>query len=392
MLFVTAPENAADVRAFCAKFHENIRVEYKSAFDENVRRSLPKVLSSFANSLGGVLIVGVETENGVAREPIQGFPTPEEELPLTIENICLGNINPPIIPRIRVIPSDVAGLIFAIIEVEESWEAPHAIENSKKVYVRTGNAANPYEMASVDLIIELVRRRAKPEAKRQRLLSVAENRARHVVTEQTIHAEISASPLYPRRALCTREDCWDFVANALYRGGRYFPYDTVRRVEDGVASFQAETEYGQVSMDGVLFVRRVLQLNTEGAEDNVLLLRELLQPTFRLLHCAEAFCRQFGYRGGLTIRVTANNVRHLRMLFLPGFRAGWDSLGDYECFEDAVSAVEITESERLTSDLRGLCQSLLRQMCWSFYQSAEPFPAEALGGYIERGIQGLGFR
>jgi hypothetical protein len=53
-----------------------------------------------------------------------------------------------------------------VIEVDESWEAPHAIENSKKVYVRTGNAANPYDFAQVDFVIELVRRRAEPLALR----------------------------------------------------------------------------------------------------------------------------------------------------------------------------------------------------------------------------------
>jgi hypothetical protein len=57
MLFPAVPQNAADIRAFCARFNEGIRVEYKSTFDENVRRALPKVVSSFANSLGGVLII-----------------------------------------------------------------------------------------------------------------------------------------------------------------------------------------------------------------------------------------------------------------------------------------------------------------------------------------------
>jgi hypothetical protein len=30
------------------------------------------------------------------------------------------------------------------------------------VYVRTGNAANPYDLAHVDLIIDLVKRREEP--------------------------------------------------------------------------------------------------------------------------------------------------------------------------------------------------------------------------------------
>ena len=308
-------------------------------------------------------MIGVNTDNGVAQEPVEGFVTLTEELPLTIENICFQNINPPVIPRVRVIPSDVAGRSFAVIEIEESWEAPHAIENSTKVYVRTGNAANPYELATVDLIIELMRRRAEPEAKLKRLLSVAGKRAHKVVPDGTIcHAEITASPSYPRRPLCTREDRWNFVANNLYRGAHYFPFATLRRVEDGVASYNREEEYGQVSIDGVLLIRRVMERNREDQQNPVLLLGQLLLPTLRLLHCAEASYRQVGYCGDLTMQVTANNVRLERMLFIPGVRLGFDDLNDFQCFEDVVSATENTDSETLSDDLLGVVQSLMRQV------------------------------
>ena len=72
MLFLTPPQDANQIRTFCARFNEGLRVEYKSAFDNNVRRSLSKIVSSFANSLGGVLIIGVNALNGVPREPVEG--------------------------------------------------------------------------------------------------------------------------------------------------------------------------------------------------------------------------------------------------------------------------------------------------------------------------------
>ena len=146
MLFLASPQNVADIRAFCARFNEGIRVEYKASFDENVRRAVPKVVSSFANSLGGVLIIGVTAVDGIPQNPIEGFVPPAEELPLTVENLCIQGTNPPVFPKTTIINSDVANRVFLVIEVDESWEAPHAIENSKKVYVRTGNAANPYDL------------------------------------------------------------------------------------------------------------------------------------------------------------------------------------------------------------------------------------------------------
>jgi hypothetical protein len=157
--------------------------------------------------------------------------------------------------RLQVFPPTPLGVLQALaaVEIEESWEAPHAIENSKRVYVRTGNGANPYELADVDLIIELVRRRAEPQAKRERLLSVARKRASNVLLESTIHAEISASPSYPRRVLCTREDCWNFVENSRYRRAHYFPFETMRRVEDGVASYNRGSEY--LNSASILYTR-----------------------------------------------------------------------------------------------------------------------------------------
>jgi hypothetical protein len=150
-----------------------------STFDANVKDKLPKVISSFANSHGGVLVVGVNAVNGVPKEPFNGIaPERKEEYQLTVENICLQGINPPVFPRTQVVQSDVPEHIFLVIEVDESGEAPHAIENSKKVCVRTGNAVNPYDLAEVDLIIDLLKRREEPLARRERLLKFADQRSR----------------------------------------------------------------------------------------------------------------------------------------------------------------------------------------------------------------------
>jgi hypothetical protein len=56
-----------------------MRVEYKSTFDDNVKRKLPKVLSSFANSYGGILIIGINAPAGAPQEPFDGIVFPEKE-------------------------------------------------------------------------------------------------------------------------------------------------------------------------------------------------------------------------------------------------------------------------------------------------------------------------
>jgi hypothetical protein len=59
--------------------YQGLRVEYKANLDEAVRRAIPKVISSFANSLGGVVVLCVHAVNGVPQEPIEGFEQPARD-------------------------------------------------------------------------------------------------------------------------------------------------------------------------------------------------------------------------------------------------------------------------------------------------------------------------
>ena len=77
MLWFTKPIDEItfeDVESFCKESGENVRVEYKR--DITVKRHIPKIVSSFANTYGGGFLIGVEadkTKNEVIF-PIQGIP------------------------------------------------------------------------------------------------------------------------------------------------------------------------------------------------------------------------------------------------------------------------------------------------------------------------------
>jgi len=54
-------------------------------------------------------MAGVNTVNDVPQAPFDGFQPPaREQFALTVENICLQNIYPPLLPRTTVVASDVA--------------------------------------------------------------------------------------------------------------------------------------------------------------------------------------------------------------------------------------------------------------------------------------------
>jgi Putative DNA-binding domain len=281
MLFPETPITVEHIRAFCAKFNEGYRVEYKRTFDANVREKIPKVLSSFANSHGGVLVIGVNTISGVAEPPFQGFqPLQPEEFPLTIENICLQNIYPPILPKTTVVQSDAPDHVFLVIEVDESAQTPHAIENSKRVYVRTGNAANPYDMAEVDLILELVKRRKEPFERRARLLGRAKKRFNtHLDLKHTDRAgertnlgtllQLSIGPRFPSRQLCSQESLKTHIQKSWIRWhGFAFPDPAsaiLSQYESAIALDAAKgTSIFEVNVWGMLFYGAHIRVEANG--------------------------------------------------------------------------------------------------------------------------------
>jgi hypothetical protein len=403
VLFVERPITVAHVRDVCARFNEGFRIEYKRDFDANVRDKLPKVISSFANSHGGVLVIGANTANGVPQPPFEGFEPPaKEEFALTVENICLQNIYPPVLPRTTVVPSDVANRVFLVIEVEESGEAPHAIENSKKVYVRTGNAANPYDLADVDLIIDLVKRRKEPLELRDRLTGSAESRAEKWVMSPQCYIQVSICPRFPRSALWSSEQVYDFIQNTRYRGGTFIDRNHLHRVPDGVAGQIPERPYAgaayeEINRFGLLFARtRFRKVPWGGQQDGQLVLfyADLFHSLCKLLYCTEPFYRDTGFRGTLLVRVSLHNVAGELMTFyrLDGLFFQDLSPNDFRCVAEVVSTERVVEVQRIAANKLEVLTDILGELAWSFWQSLGEFPRDRLNTYAAETLRGLGLR
>ncbi len=401
MLFIERPITLAHIRDFCGRFNEGLRVEYKRNLDANVREKLPKVVSSFANSHGGVLVVGVDTLDGVPRAPFEGFEPPaREEFALTVENICLQNINPPVLPRTTMVLSDVPKRVFLVVEVEESGEAPHAIENSKKVYVRTGNAANPYDAAAVDLIIDLVKRRKEPLELRDRLTKSAEGRAGQVVGSQQAYSQVAICPRFPRSALCSSEEVYDFIQNTRYLSGDFINRNYLSRVPDGVAGQIPEraggsAAYEEINRFGLLFARTQFhKVGWQGDAQPILLFRDLFFPLCKFLYCAHSFYRATGFHGGLLVQASLRNVANERMTFYRIENVALEGLSpnDFRCIADVVSTERFVGVDRIVTNENkfDVLTSILAELAWSFWQAFGAFPRRRLDRYAADTLDGLG--
>ncbi len=125
---------------------EGFALDYKADFPSH----LEKTLAAFANTYGGMILIGVdETASGAALLPLRGV----ELKPGLRERVLqkgLDAVHPPILPEIHVVefrsdpskPEPDRAII--VVGVLESDAAPHAVEDRTAVYLRNDNISNRF--------------------------------------------------------------------------------------------------------------------------------------------------------------------------------------------------------------------------------------------------------
>jgi hypothetical protein len=133
---------------------EGVLIEYKrttyGGSDADVKEYL-KDVSSFANTHGGDLIIGIEEKEGVA-EKVVGLSGVDADKELQrLESLARDGIEPRIV-GIRMKPVSVTGggVVF-LIRVPKSWNPPHRVNarNTNRIYAR--NSAGAYELSVEEL-------------------------------------------------------------------------------------------------------------------------------------------------------------------------------------------------------------------------------------------------
>jgi hypothetical protein len=364
---------AADIREFSRRFSEGLRVEYKSALSDSVRSKIPAIVSSFANSFGGVLVLGVNTIQGAAVEPIEGYETPErEELSLTIQNSCIANINPPVFPRTRQISSDQPGKSFLVVEVDASEEAPHAIENSRKVYVRTGDSSRPYDIAEIGVVERLIERRTSTELRKADALRHAEKFSRFYFNLETNPLlEIVITPAYPDSPIADREAVYRHLTTVDgYRGAAFRMPDggcLVKGNDSGGHDIWKWTIYGHLF--GLKRLGYTVGSNVPGANTELSRSGEVFpfvwiaNDIHKFFQSSAQFFQGIGYQGPIELYTTLLNVRGRTFVGGDNFL-----VRKMFCLADQVPAVLKIDSAAL-STLESLLDVFF-QLLWPFFSES----------------------
>jgi hypothetical protein len=250
-----------------ARLPEGSRLDYKL----DVPNDLAKVIAAFANTLGGLIVLGVEEDTKTTQPVWPPDPAAGKGMPMKrglreqITQIARDAIYPPVNVRISPVIENkyLPGKALLAVRVDESREAPHAVEKGREVYVyeRDGSTTPPYRLAEVDRIAYLLQRRRSIEDDREHMLDAEIDRARGLL--EGGHCPLrwaSVIPVYPWRSLCQPALCHQLQHQLpTHQGARYVVRQQmpdgayVRGVRHGAAGEDVYVSCKRVNSKGLIF-------------------------------------------------------------------------------------------------------------------------------------------
>ena len=359
-----------DVDTFCREQPEGVRVEYKSEI--NTKRHIPKMVSAFANTFGGIFLIGVESEQTKNEVifPIQGIPN-EPGFEERIQQSSLEGIYPAVIPEIKIIDVPHNNNIIVIVRVDESIQAPHAIQNSKRTYIRTGSITEPYDLADMDRIAYMFKRREDSQENAKQILDRIEERVKHFCTQGVPSLTVIAQPVYPYRPVITTSDIYELHERQVY-------HSPPRKVAGGVANVKNNDKYFELNEYGIVYHRIVLPDYQEPNWRNELTAIavnycDFVRAIRSLISQAKMLYEKCEYVGNIEVTAKLQNVLETQ-LYDPGDRLLYaqkitEHIPDGPvCSDSEVSASTqcMPRDFNNTDRLIDIVEELVHQLLWAF--------------------------
>lgn len=369
-----------DVIAFCQQgIGESINLDYKRDFPSS---GLEKTISAFANTFGGIILIGVEDEDSKPKPPFEGVEY-KDKLEERVWNIIVDNIYPPVFPEIRVCPQE-NNKTFVVIRVSQSNETPHAIYNSTQVYIRTGNRNKPEDLASVEQIEWLRNRRRKSEELREMLYRRAEDKYQTICGQRKIkfgEFTLSFTPLYPQKPLITVEEIESIINEMkVIVAGREFPrlpHYNLEPVQDGIVNFFFNKDTGfithtEINKFGLIFYKEDLGSRRKETVESETIWRVHLDTIVRILDISfesiAKFYNTVGYWGLVEAKchlAKLLGVRFVRLKpseYFPDEREKLNIVEKELSWEIVISVSELSDAVTRQNKLL----SLIKDIAWSF--------------------------
>ena len=340
------------VEEFCREWQEGVRVEYKS----QIHKAMPKTLSSFANTQGGVLIIGVEADktHNKVKFPIEGIPK-EPGIEERIVQSGLMGINPPVMPEVSIIDVPDTENIVIVVCVDVSEQAPHAIQNSTRVYERVASVSQPYELAQIERIEYLLNRRQEPQRVAQQILDQIDSSRKLGSAESGPTITIVARPVFPDRPVISPSKIWNLFGH--WYGSSRVPGGIC--IESGEQSHRRITQFHEY---GIVYRKEAFEALTL----QICVFRDVI---YKFMKFAKEFYSNCDYFGNLEVSVELKNVQSIKLL---NFLGDHSEIRPYNfiCSDPEVrattSAYYLAQELREPETRRRIAEELLRKILWAF--------------------------
>jgi len=252
-----------DVVDFCKKKHpESTTLDYKQALP----RDLAKHFATFSNTLGGVIIVGVE-EDPATGVPLQWEGLANDGKLLERVNQFAANVDP--LPTFNArVTDEKNSKVFLLINILEGDAPPYLPNGDPTVWLRTGNISKPLQQPDREELQRMVEKKksaettrvqniknadeiflaglARAEAYRKKAIEQAERAGKQHTLAIKPHDEdnsflgFSLQPYYPKRLLVEPQDIKHRLGDLQTRNrfGTDFPPMDMEPIPNGLFSLK----------------------------------------------------------------------------------------------------------------------------------------------------------
>lgn len=353
---------------------ENLRLEFKLKVPD--KDDTLKKLSSFANTLGGFMVIGAEADKDGR---ITGLPGVEVEpsYKQKIVDWCSSAVNPPFYVEVsNPIPAPTGNeKVCYVIYVAESETAPHFLNGRRGVWVRTDEFLRRFEaqLATELELRHLFDRRKLVQDRRANLIARAKKRFDvHAAKLQTAASgirnkpgpllEFCVVPRFPARQLCQQIELLRAVqASFVQRRGTTFTDQsaTIISQHESIVVLNAARSISifEVNVWGMLLYGIYLESDVHGTS-GIGINRFIGSIQVFILHAANMF-RALGYSGPILIDVALRSI--LGAKWVQAWMGFPDQTGG-SALDDELSFAILRTTDDLRERPDGILMDVLRKV------------------------------
>jgi hypothetical protein len=375
---------------------ENTRLEFKLL--PPTKDEMLKKLSSFANTFGGILVVGAKASSTDGRlEDLPGIDA-EAGYKQKIVQWAFDGANPPIAVEVSD-PIPMAAQdrkVCYVIRVEESEAAPHFLNGRKGVWIRTDeySARAIPQLANEAEFGHLFSRRAAVRDRRDKVISRARKRFRSYsdslllnrglgsTHEQPPSLSFCVVPRFPLKPLCDQERLRNLIAsNAIaWRQTRFPKVGSIISQHESliIPNPVRLTSFCEINVWGLLhYVVEVL--GSESGTDGIHLYGFIGNLLVFIRHSSKVLS-SLDYSGSLHIEIKLSEIRKIRWIYsrLDDVRAGSE-------FDDEVHLNISKSCDELVEKPDGVALEILKYLFFAVNMSDLTETQQGLENLIRSG-------